>query len=33
LVVDENATNRQILKGRFRGWRTEPAMAGDGLED
>ena len=32
LIVDDNATNRRILEGWFRGWRTEPAMVADGLE-
>jgi CheY-like chemotaxis protein len=30
--VDDNATNRRILEGWFRGWRTEPAVAAGGLE-
>ena len=32
LVVDDNATNRRILEGWLRGWRTEPAVVADGLE-
>ena len=32
LVVDDNATNRQILEGWLRGWRTEPTVVADGLE-
>ena len=32
LIVDDNATNRQILEGWFRGWRTEPTVVADGLE-
>ena len=32
LVVDDNATNRQILEEWFRGWRTEPTVVADGLE-
>ena len=32
LVVNDNATNRQILEGWFRGWRTEPTVVSDGLE-
>ena len=32
LVVDDNATNRQILEGWLRGWRTEPAVVASGLE-
>jgi two-component system sensor histidine kinase/response regulator len=31
LVVDDNATNRQILKEWLRGWQMEPAAAGDGV--
>jgi PAS domain S-box-containing protein len=31
LVVDDNATNRHILEEWRRGWRMEPATAGDGL--
>lgn len=31
LVVDDNATNRQILDELLRGWQMEPTMAGDGL--
>jgi PAS domain S-box-containing protein len=31
LVVDDNATNRRILEEWLRGWRLEPAAAGDGL--
>jgi CheY-like chemotaxis protein len=31
LVVDDNATNRQILEGWLRGWRMKPAAVGDGL--
>jgi two-component system, sensor histidine kinase and response regulator len=32
LVVDDNATNRQILDGWLRSWRTEPTVVGGGLE-
>jgi two-component system, sensor histidine kinase and response regulator len=32
LVVDDNATNRQILEGWLRGWRTEPTVVAGGLE-
>ncbi len=32
LVVDDNTTNRQILEGWLRGWRTEPAVVAGGLE-
>ncbi len=32
LVVDDNATNRQILEEWFRGWRTEPTVVAGGLE-
>ncbi len=32
LIVDDNATNRHILEGWFRGWRTEPTVVADGLE-
>jgi CheY-like chemotaxis protein/HPt (histidine-containing phosphotransfer) domain-containing protein len=31
LVVDDNATNRLILQGWLRGWRTEPTAVADGL--
>jgi two-component system, sensor histidine kinase and response regulator len=31
LVVDDNATNRQILEEWLRGWQMEPAAVGDGL--
>jgi two-component system, sensor histidine kinase and response regulator len=32
LVVDDNATNRRILEGWLRGWRTEPTVVAGGLE-
>jgi two-component system sensor histidine kinase/response regulator len=32
LVVDDNATNRQILEEWLRGWRTEPLAVADGLK-
>ncbi|HWE36476.1 MAG TPA: PAS domain S-box protein [Isosphaeraceae bacterium] len=32
LVVDDNATNRQILEEWLRAWRTEPTAVADGLE-
>ena len=31
LVVDDNATNRQILEEWLRGWRTEPTAVADGF--
>jgi PAS domain S-box-containing protein len=31
LIVDDNATNRQILEGWLRGWQLKPAAVGDGL--
>jgi PAS domain S-box-containing protein len=31
LIVDDNATNCQILEEWLRGWRMEPAAVGDGL--
>src|SRR5262249_46478112 len=31
LVVDDNATNRQILEEWLRAWHTEPLAVGDGL--
>jgi PAS domain S-box-containing protein len=31
LIVDDNATNRQILEGWLRGWQMEPAAVGEGL--
>jgi signal transduction histidine kinase/DNA-binding response OmpR family regulator len=31
LVVDDNATNRHILAEWLRGWKMEPAEAGDGM--
>jgi PAS domain S-box-containing protein len=31
LVVDDNATNRQILEEWLRGWQTEPTAVADGL--
>src|SRR5262249_49420670 len=32
LIVDDNATNRQILLEWLRGWQMEPAAVGDGVE-
>ena len=32
LVVDDNATNRQILEEWLRGWHTEPTAVADGLK-
>ena len=32
LVVDDNATNRQILEGMLRGWGMEPVLAASGVE-
>ena len=32
LVVDDNATNRQILEEWLRGWRTEPLAVADGFK-
>ena len=31
LVVDDNATNRQILEEWLRGWQMEPTVVGDGM--
>jgi CheY-like chemotaxis protein len=31
LIIDDNATNRQILLEWLRGWQMEPAAAGDGV--
>ena len=31
LVVDDNATNRQILAEWLRGWQTDPTVVGDGM--
>ena len=31
LVVDDNATNRQILAEWLRGWQTDPTAVGDGM--
>ena len=31
LVVDDNATNRRVLEEWLRGWKMEPAAAGDGV--
>jgi CheY-like chemotaxis protein len=31
LVIDDNATNRQILLDWLRGWQMDPAAAGDGV--
>jgi PAS domain S-box-containing protein len=31
LIVDDNATNRHILREWLRGWQTEPAVADDGV--
>ena len=32
LIVDDNATNRQILEEWLHGWKTEPISVGDGLK-
>ena len=32
LIVDDNATNRQILEEWLRGWQTEPPAVADGLQ-
>lgn len=32
LVVDDNATNRNILKGQLEGWKLEPTIASSGNE-